>query len=142
MKCPPTYLRGDVCNEDDVVTYSHNPVWDCWVCGEEMEVSMLYRNGLTGNIGKYFLDNCDNEMCGESTIHYERCSWNLCGDNGHYEILQKEFMVEYPKIQLRKKKKAAANKIGEWFLNIKYTPAFKYCRDKQYQDLLDIYAEN
>ena len=31
--------------------------------------------------------------------------------------------------------------ISNWFLECKYNPKYKYCRDKQYQDLLDIYGE-
>ena len=35
----------------------------------------------------------------------------------------------------------SANTISDWFLECKYNPKYKYCRDKQYQDLLDIYEE-
>tara|TARA_R110002012_G_scaffold272194_1_gene457662 strand:+ start:89 stop:505 length:417 start_codon:yes stop_codon:yes gene_type:complete len=35
----------------------------------------------------------------------------------------------------------SANTISDWFLQCKYNPKYKYCRDKQYQDLLDIYEE-
>ena len=33
----------------------------------------------------------------------------------------------------------SVNTISNWFLECKYNPKYKYCRDKQYQDLLDIY---
>lgn len=35
----------------------------------------------------------------------------------------------------------SANTISDWFLQCKYNPKYKYCRDKQYQELLDIYEE-
>ena len=35
----------------------------------------------------------------------------------------------------------SVNTISDWFLECKYNPKYKYCRDKQYQDLLDIYEE-
>ena len=35
----------------------------------------------------------------------------------------------------------SVNTISDWFLQCKYNPKYKYCRDKQYQDLLDIYEE-
>tara|TARA_R110000772_G_scaffold179472_1_gene290759 strand:- start:685 stop:1293 length:609 start_codon:yes stop_codon:yes gene_type:complete len=36
----------------------------------------------------------------------------------------------------------AVKTISDWFLECKYNPKYKYCRNKQYQNLLDIYDED
>jgi len=38
-------------------------------------------------------------------------------------------------------KREAANKIGEWFLNISYDPQYKFCREKQWKEFQQIHNE-
>ena len=39
------------------------------------------------------------------------------------------------------KRKDACNTIGNWFLDKRYNPEYKYCRTKQWEDLENIYEE-
>ena len=39
----------------------------------------------------------------------------------------------------KRKKTQAINKISDWFLEVRYNPKYKYCRDKQWKELEEIY---
>lgn len=60
----------------------------------------------------------------------------LLRDEIYYYILMKS------KINLRAEnlmKTEACNKIGNWFLNIKYDPSYKYCRDRLNKEYNELY---
>lgn len=66
--------------------------------------------------------------------------------NPIYDIITKYFNGNIKRylefIDISKKK--YANKIGEWFLNCKYDPKYKYCRNRllnEYNQLIDEYKE-
>ena len=89
------------------------------------------------------------EDCSVDLIYYTNSSVDynrIVYINPKNLSLVKKYMpnnLEYLKIKLKYGENCcdATNTISDWFLECKYNPKYKYCRDKQYQDLLDIYEE-
>jgi Leucine-rich repeat (LRR) protein len=72
--------------------------------------------------------NCDNNML-TMLPKLPDCLRHLnCGTNPVYDFIEYEYdgnLGLYYKV-----KQLFANKIGEWFLECKYNPTYKYCRDR------------
>jgi len=99
------------------------------------------------------VDNDNKELCGEisledsilallSTVNVDNYIC-LVIDNTieSNNILDKIFWYK-AEINLHLKFKNVCNKIGEWFLECKFNPKYKYCRTRLEKEFHDIYDDN